>query len=139
MSEQENVELVKKVYADFNEGNIAAVLDAFAEDADWAVPSIEGAPHTGPRKGRAQIGEYFEALAGAEEILEFTQDDFIAQRNKVVVTGRYKVRIKATDRTVDSTYVHIFTISDRKLQQFVEYTDTAVIAGAYRQSAGAGV
>ena len=73
----------------------------FADDADWAYPSVDGVPHGGSRKGHGQIGEFFQTLASSEEVLEFAQQDFIAQGNKVVVTGRYKTRIKATDLVVD--------------------------------------
>ena len=101
MSAQDNVELVKKAYTAFNSGDIELLLDMYAEDADWVLPSIEdapeGVPYTGSRKGRAQMGEFLVALANAEEVLDFTQQDFIAQGNKVAVRGRYKARIVGAD------------------------------------------
>ena len=32
MSEQENIEIVKTIYSDFGEGNIAGMLSVFADD-----------------------------------------------------------------------------------------------------------
>ncbi len=142
MSAQDNVELVKKAYTAFNSGAIELLLDLYAEDADWVLPSIEdaqeGVPYTGSRKGRAQMGEFLVALANAEEVLDFTQQDFIAQGNKVAVRGRYKARIRATSRTLDTAYVHLFTITNGKIQEFESYFDTAAVAEGYRQSTGAG-
>ncbi len=142
MSEPDNVELVKRAYEAFNKGDIPALLDMYAEDADWVLPSIEGAPedvpHTGSRKGRAQIGEFFVALASAEDVLDFTQQEFIAQGNKVAVQGRYKARIRATSRTLDTAYMHLFTIANGKIQEFESYFDTAAVVEGYRQSTGAG-
>ena len=138
MSEQENVILAKQVYAAFNAGNISALLDMHAEDATWTYPEVENAAYTGPRKGRSQIGEFFHAMGGAEHVLGFTQDDFIAQGNNVVVRGRYDARVGATDRTFSTDYVHILTIGNGKIQTFAAYFDTAVVADAHRQSTGAG-
>lgn len=137
MSAQENVDLVKQGYAAFNIGNIEGVLSLFAEDIEWTVPSAEGVPFGGTYKGRGQVGEFFKTLATAEDILDFTQDNFIAQDDKVVVTGRSKARVKSTGRTFETAYVHIFTVSGSKVQEFREHFDTAAVANAYRQSAGA--
>ena len=137
MSAQENVDLVKQGYAAFNIGNIEGVLSLFAEDIEWTVPSTEGVPFGGTYKGRGQVAEFFKTLVAAEDILEFTQDNFIAQNDKVAVTGRSKARVKSTGRTLETAYVHIFTVSGSKVQKFMEYFDTAAVANAYRQSAGA--
>lgn len=137
MSAQENVDLVKQGYAAFNIGNIEGLLSLFAEDIEWTLPSVEGVPFGGTYKGRGQVAEFFKTLTTAEDILEFTQENFIAQDDKVVVTGRSKARAKSTGRTLETAYVHIFTVSGGKVQKFIEYFDTAAIANAYRQSAGA--
>ena len=138
MSAQENVELVKQGYAAFGSGDIEKLLSLFAENIEWTVPSIEGAPFGGVLRGRGQVAEFFESLTAAEDIQEFMQEDYIAQDDRVVVTGRSKALVKATGRTLDLEYVHLFTVSGGKIQRFVEYFDTAAAADAYRQSTGAG-
>ena len=139
---QDIIDLVKKAYKAFNRGDIESLLDMFSDDADCLLPELEdvpeGAPYTGSRKGRVQIGEFFVALANAEEVLDFTKRDFIAQGNKVAVKGRYKARIRATSRTLDTAYFHLFTITNGKIQQFESYFDTAAVAKGYRRSSGAG-
>ena len=137
MSEQENVELVKQGYAAFGSGDMEKLLSLFAEDIEWTVPSIEGAPFGGTLRGRNQVAASFETLAETEDVQEFTQEDYIAQNDRVVVTGRSKAVVKATGRTLELEYVHLFTISGGKVQRFVEYFDTAAAAEAYRQAAGA--
>ena len=137
MSEQENVELVKQGYAAFGSGDIEKLLSMYAEDIEWTIPSIEGAPFGGTLRGRGQVAKFFASLSEAEDIQEFTQEDYIAQNDRVVVTGRSKAVVKASGRTLELEYVHLFTISGGKVQRFVEYFDTAAAAEAYRQAAGA--
>ena len=69
----------------------------------------------------------------------FTQDSFIAQEDKVAVEARFRSRVKATNRTIDTLLVYVFTIRDGKIQRLTSYFDTAAVKEAYRQSAGAGV
>ena len=138
MSEQENIALVKQAYVAFNEGDIDSLLGMFTDDADWEYPSVDGVPHGGSRKGRGQIGEFFQTLASAEDVLELAQHDFIAQGNKVAVTIFYKTRIKATDRPFESEGVNIWTVGNGKFEKLAVYFDTAGYAEAYRQGARAG-
>ena len=136
MSAQQNVELVKKGYAAFGTGDIEALLDLFADDIEWTTPSIKGSPFGGTYRGRGQVAEFFASLAAAEDIQEFTQEDYVAQDDKVVVTGRSKALVRSTGRTLGFEYVHVFTVSGGKVQKFVEYFDTAAAVEAYQESAG---
>lgn len=138
MSEKENVELAKQGYAAFGSGDIEKLVSLLAEDIEWTMPSIEGAPFGGTFRGRNQVAEFFGSLSAAEDIQEFTQVDYIAQNDKVVVTGRSKAVVRATGRMFELEYVHLFTISGGKVQRFVEYFDTAAAADAYRQGTSAG-
>ena len=40
MSEQQNVEFMKQPYVAFNGGNIEALLEMFADDAEWVGVSV---------------------------------------------------------------------------------------------------
>lgn len=138
MNAQENIELVRRGYAAFKSGHIEELLSLCADDIDWTVPSVEGLPFGGRRNGIRQVGEFFAELAAAEEIIEFTQENYAVQDDRVVVTGRNKARVTSTGRTFETPYVHFFTVRNGKVQAFAEYFDTAVVARAYRRSARAG-
>ena len=138
MSTQENVELIKEGYAAFAEGDIQRLLGMYSENIWIVLPAVEGAPHRGTHKGRDQVADFFDSLAEAQEMLEFTQDHFVAQDDSVVVTGWMKARARTTGRIFETQYAHIFSVTGGKVQQLVEYVDTAAVADAYRQSAGAG-
>ena len=132
MSEKENLETVREAYRAIGEGNIGGFLALLAKDVEWLMPEVAGIPFTGNCRGQTQVGEFFNALGEAEESLLFTQDEFIVTGSQVGVTGRYRARIKATGKTVETPYAHFFTVVDGKIHSFREYYDTAAVAGAYR-------
>ena len=133
MSEKENLETVREAYAAFRRGDLEAFVAFLADDVDWVMPEVPGIPFTGNCRGRTQVEEFFRALAEAEDVIEFTQDRFVVTGDRVAVTGRYRVRVRATHRTVETRYAHFFTVVDGKIHAFEEYYDTAAVADAHRQ------
>lgn len=134
MSERENLETVREAYRSFAAGDMPAFLALLAEDVQWFMPTVPGIPFSGSCRGRTQVAEFFEALDEAEDILEFTQDEFIVTGSQVAVTGRYRARVRATDRVVETPYAHFFTVVDSRIRLFHEYYDTAAVAEAYRKT-----
>lgn len=132
MSEKENLETVRKAYQAFGEGDTHGFLALLAKDVEWMMPEVPGIPFTGNCRGRTQVDEFFKALVEAEETLQFTQDEFIVTGSQVGVTGRYRARIRATNKTVETPYAHFFTVVDGTIHSFREYYDTAAVAAAYR-------
>ena len=66
------------------------------------------------------------------EFEQFAPREFIAQGDIVVVLVFVRVRSKATGRTVDNDYVHVYTVRDGKIIRFCVYEDTAPIIAALR-------
>ena len=131
MNEQQNLETVKKAYQALAAANMNEFLAILATDVDWMMPEVPGIPFTGNCKGRTQVDEFFQALAEAEESLVFTQEEFVVTGSQVGVTGRYRARIRATDKTVETPFAHFFTVVDGQIHSFHEYYDTAAVASAY--------
>jgi uncharacterized protein len=52
--------------------------------------------------------------------------------DKVFVLGHYTWTIRKNGRTADSDFIHIFTVRNGKVVAFLEFTDTAAFAEAYR-------
>ena len=132
MSEQDNVEVVKRAYENFKTGDIGALLGQVSEDVDWRLPEIEGAPFAGARKGRGQVSEFFTSLADTQDVLSFEPREFVAQGDKVVALGTYGWRVKTTGRDWAGDFAHVFTVRDGKIAGFHEYMDTAAAADAFK-------
>jgi ketosteroid isomerase-like protein len=136
MAEQENVGVVRDAYAAFQRGDIPGLIEMLADDVDWWAPGPpEHIPQAGRVSGRAAVGGFFRRLAESEEITHFEPREFIAQGDKVVVTGNYRGRTRPAGRDYDLDWLHVFTIRDGRVAAFREYLDTAALADAHRGAA----
>ena len=100
MTEQENVEVVRELYAAFGRGDVPAILDGLTDDVVWYDPVAPEVPHAGSYRGR-EGGRPFLCRRTAEtlEIDEFAPTSFLAQRDRIVVLGSLHARVKETGRS----------------------------------------
>jgi ketosteroid isomerase-like protein len=106
------------------------------DDVVWVTPGPpDQLPAAGMRHGRAEVAQFFSVLNDTEEIQQFEPREFIAQDDKVVALIKYRSRIRATGRTVDTELVHIFTLRDGKIAEFREFFDTAAALAAFHAPA----
>jgi uncharacterized protein len=132
MSEQENVQLVRRTYENYKAGDMQAVLGAFAESVEWIQPQVEGLSFTGKRKGRDQVAKFFATMSDAQEPIVFDPREYIAQGDRVVALGHYRWRAKATGREWEGDWAHVYTIRNGQVIRFQEYTDTAMAIAAHQ-------
>ncbi|MFL6674281.1 MAG: nuclear transport factor 2 family protein [Massilia sp.] len=137
MNEQTNIDLVRQCYDDFLRGDIPQVLSHFAQDIDWELTAVESIPFTGKRRGLDQVAGFFREMNELQEFRDFRPLEFIAQGDRVVVLGHYRVAVKATGAEFDSDWTHVFTIDGGKFVKFREFSDTHKAALAYQPPAGA--
>lgn len=137
MSEQDNVAIVREAYNNFKTGNITGLLNLLSDDITWRLPEIEDVPFSGTRKGRDAVGEFFAILGTNQEALTFEPRETVAQGEKVVSLGTYRWHVKSTNREYACDFAHVFTIGGGKVTDFLEFTDTAAAANAYRKAMSA--
>ena len=125
MSEQQNIEIVRRGYEAFGHGDMNTLLGLFDEQVEWISPGPADLPTAGRRTGRQQIAEFFSVLNDTFEIQRFEPREFIAQGDRVVVTGVDTSRVKATGKVIEGEWAHIFTLKDGKVVRIQEYVDTA--------------
>jgi ketosteroid isomerase-like protein len=135
MNEQENTRLVQQAYHYVQTGDIQALLNSFAEDVHWQLPEMENVPFAGTWEGREGVRQFFNKVLEVQDVVEFEPQEYIAQREKVVVLGRFLMRIKASGRDFASDWAHVWTIQDDKVTGFYEYVDTAIVSGAHAAKA----
>jgi uncharacterized protein len=121
----------QQAYEAFSRADVPTILSQLAEDVEWIIPTIAKVSFSGPRRGRAQVAEFFSGLAQEQDALSFEPKEFIAGEDKVVAIGSYEWKVKTTGRTWRSDFTHVFTVRDGKIVRFQEFTDTAAAAAAY--------
>ena len=132
-----NTETVKKAYELFGAGDIDGLLSLNSDDISWTIPTIENVPFTGSRTGKPAVAEFFKLLADAEEFTHFAPTEFIADGDRVVALGSAKGRVKSTGNQFATDWVHIFTVKDGKITNFLEFFDSAAMTRAYQKTAAA--
>ncbi len=124
-----HLELLQKGYANFAKGDIPAVLDMFDANIDWTV--MEGFPYGGKYNGPDEVLENVFMKLGSEwDKWHAEPIEFMENGDKIVVLGKYSGTYKATGKSVETDFAHVWTLRDGKAVKFVQYTDTAVIQTA---------
>jgi len=137
MNEQENIGIIRSVYAAFAAGDAPTILGHIADNAPWINYGSPVVPYTGERAGRAQIMEFFEAIAGSTTGGEVIADTYLANGDSVVTLGRYRASVRSTGVAIDVPIVHVFTLRDGKITRWEGFSDSEKVAKAHSPSAAA--
>ncbi len=137
MNEQENTKLAKRVYELFKSGDVEGFLNMFSDDVSWETPKVENTPFNGKISGKGNLLDWITAYSEAEEMTVFEQDEFIAQGDRVVMLGHCETRTKSTNKEYATNLVHIMTVKDGKVTEFLELFDTAAVEKAYTSAQAA--
>src|ERR1700685_327 len=136
MNEQQNVALIQKMYDAFGRGDIQTIVEHLTEDVEWLAEGPSSVPYFGKMKGPAEVqSKFFGGIAGTQEDMKLTIEDFIAQADGVATFGRYSAKVKATGKRFDGALGHLFRIRDGKISKFVNVGDTAAVGAAYSGTA----
>jgi len=131
MNEQENTKLAGQMYETFNAGDIESFLNLFSDDVVWQSPEIENVPLNGKLSGRENLAGFISSLDDYEEFLKMEPTEFIAQADKVVVSGNFLCRSKTTNKQYSTDFAHIVTVADGKIVSFYEFFDNAAAGRAH--------
>jgi ketosteroid isomerase-like protein len=127
-----NLELLRKGYSDFSKGDIPAVLAVFDPKIKWT--AAEGFPYSGTYTGPEEVTENIFMKLGTEwDGWKVSPKEFIDAGERIVVTGKYSGTCKATGKSFEADFAHIWTIHDGKATNFVQYADTALVQEAFRK------
>ena len=129
---QANVTFVQSMYAAFSRGDIDTVIQACTPDIEWKSGGRkEDFPSFGVHKGPAEVRDFFRTVAELLEFSEFSPQEFYADRDTVVVLGRYDATLRKNGNRAGSEWCHAFTFRGGKVEKFREFTDTAAFKSAY--------
>jgi len=133
MSEPENLEVIRNVYAAFGRGDLEGILARLDPQVSWRTPGPPDLPTAGLRHGVAAVREFFGLLLNTLDIQDFRPVDFLAQDDKVVVLGTSREGPKGTGRLVDFRWVHVFRLRNGEIVEFEEPADVSALVEEFRQ------
>jgi ketosteroid isomerase-like protein len=134
MSEQENEQVVRTMYAALQRGDIPGVLDTLAEDIEWRIAGPSELPYAGVHRGRDEVARFFATFGKASEFEVFEPQEYFSRGDKVVVLGHERQRVKATGRVVETEWAMVFTLRAGTIARFHNFVDTHAVAAAHRRS-----
>jgi ketosteroid isomerase-like protein len=107
---------VAAMYEAFGRGDIAAVLSHLSEDVTWDVteepwtPHAAGVPWLTPRRGHAEVAEFF-AIVGAWDYERFEVLDMLISDTRVAAEIRLVATLPNGNR-IDEAVMHVWTFGD---------------------------
>jgi ketosteroid isomerase-like protein len=123
----DNIALLKSLYAAFGRGDIPAVLGAMSPDIRWHqaesnpyMPS--GEAWVGPN---AVLNNLFMRLGAEWDGFAVHPRSFHGAGGSVIVEGRYTGTYKATGKSADVQFCHVWEFKHDKVSRFQQYVDTA--------------
>ena len=121
----QNIDIIRNVYAAFAKGDIVSVLSSLAADIRWT--EAEGGPYGGVSIGPEQVLQnVFMKLGGEWDGFSAVPVEFITNDNIVVVLGDYSASFKATGKSFNAPFAHVWKLQDGKAISFQQYTDSAL-------------
>jgi uncharacterized protein len=122
-----NLETLKGGYEAFGRGDVPAVVGIFDPNIEWR--EAEGNPYKpdgGPWIGGAAIVQnLFMRLATEWDDFAVTANEFHDAGETITVEGRYGGTSKATGKSMDAQFCHVWRFRDGKATSFQQYVDTA--------------
>lgn len=131
MATKTPVEVVQEAYAAFGRGDVPAILELLDDKAEWKFVGAKGRPYARSARGKEDVASWFGSVAATEEIQAFEPREFIAGGDRVTVLGFERTVARATGKTYEAEWVHVFTVRDGRVVRFWGMYDTAAAAAAY--------
>lgn len=126
-----NVEATQEIFVRFGHGDVPAIVEMMDPEIviEFYGPSV--IPYAGTYHGKTGATKFFETVLSSVDIHQFDPEEFIAERDKVVVTGHLRLTARRTGGEIESDFVHVITVRDGKWLRFRDFMNTAVGAAAF--------
>jgi uncharacterized protein len=127
---EENVDIVREIYVQFNRGNVDAVLARLDEGVVWIEPGNGFAPagtFAGPEAVRKRV---FSQVPESFDEFQAEPDDFKDEGDHVIVTGRFRGKAKS-GAGLDASFEHEFELKAAKVTRFENRPDPVAWATAW--------
>jgi ketosteroid isomerase-like protein len=130
MTEQQNVEAVRRIYQLTNDGDLISVLNMLSEDVELFLFGSSKVPWAGHWRGRQGAEQFLMAMGNAAEVKDITHH-LVGTGDSVISIHRPTVRVRATGRDAYFNVVHVWTLRDGLIVRMREYADTAAWEAAF--------
>jgi ketosteroid isomerase-like protein len=125
---QEEVARLRGLYDALDRGDQEALLTALAHDVQWHIPDV--LPWGGTLHGHDGVSTCLETLDEHVEGTWATPEDIYDAGDRIVVTGRFQGRSRATGLEFDVPTAHVWACDEGVPVRLDSYLDTATVLRA---------
>ena len=124
-----NVQMVEQLYEAFGRGDVAAVLGKFDSAIEWT--SAEGSFYPGTFIGPdAVLQTVFARIGGEWDGFRVAPTEYLDAGDSIVALGRYTGSYRATGKSMDAAFAHVWGVRDGRIVRFRQYVDSRKMAEA---------
>lgn len=124
-----NTDTIRSLYDAVDRGDVPTVLAALDPNVEWT--EAEGFPYRGTYTGPdAVLNGVLARLASEWDSFRLTPHEFIDGGDQVVTLGRYAGTYKATGKSFEADFAHIWSVRDGSVVRFRQYVDSALVQEA---------
>lgn len=130
-----NEQTVRDVYAAFQRGDVAAILNVVTDNVQWRNDMVASAecPWNGNFSTKAGLPGFFVSLAECLEFSVFDIRSVVESGTMVAVLLRIESTVRRTGRPLKNDVIHLWTFSDAGLiSGYRHFNDTAAELAAWR-------
>jgi ketosteroid isomerase-like protein len=118
---QENLDTIRRGYADLNRRDVQAWLNAFHADAE--MHDLAGGPEAPPRRGHEALRAWVESVDSLWEDGRYEPQEIIDAGDFVVVAVRVRGRRRHTGVNIDVSMCQVFEMRQGRIQRGTAYLD----------------
>lgn len=124
-----NLELIRRTYEGSSEENGRNLMAVLHPQVEWT--EAEGFPYAGTYVGvDALMAGVFSRLAGEWIDYRAQVHTYLADGDRVAAFGLYSGTYKATGKSMQAAFAHLYEIQEGKILRMTQYVDTVMVAKA---------
>ncbi len=124
-----NLDLIRATYEGSSEENGKNLMAVLHPDVEWT--EAEGFPYAGTYVGvDALMAGVFSRLGSEWIDYRAKVHSYLADGDRVAAFGVYSGTYKATGKSMQATFAHLYEVRDGKIRSMTQYVDTVMVAKA---------
>ena len=128
-----NLDLLRSTYEGLSGENATRLLAALTPDCEWL--EAPGFPYAGTYVGaEAIVANVFQRLASEWIDYRAEAGNYLEQGEQIAAFGVYSGTFKATGRSMQASFAHLYTFRDGKIARMVQYVDSHMVQQAMQGS-----
>jgi len=121
------IETIRNFYSALAAGDAGSALGLMSADIEWVAMWPYKASSPGPQNVAEGV---FVPLQKDWETFEIVPSEYLVEQDAVLSIGRFRGVHRATGKSVNAAYAHLWTVHDGQITRFRQFIDTLAIAQA---------